>query len=493
MAAPVNWRIKGVDKETQQMAAEAAARHGLTVAEWLERAIDSHVGVLPPEDEAPLAPVSLLESARAQVTEEKTDDQDTGDSNGVDRAPDLATGPDTPDDAAPPAPPVLLTRPKNRRRQVPKVSPILIAAESRRSAGNLPRILGGLLFVALLVGAYWLVDQNAKKKMAAENEAAAGRSATMSSLREAEKPGDNEGGQQPVQEEAQPEQPVVFTPLQSLTASANNGDARAQYDLGLMYLQGNGVDRNPGQAAGWLEKSANSGMPNAQYEVALLYQQGLGVRRNMKSAHRWFQKAAQQGHVRAQYELGTLYAEGKGTRRDYAEAARWFSRASREGLAEAHYSLGQIYENGLGVDRDQRKAAAYYRSALAAGSTLAAGKLARLEPALKELSRKNDAAKLESELTVAAPEGDQTPAKDRPLSAAGIRNLQQLLKKLDLEPGPQDGVAGSKTIEAIKLYQRFAGLPVDGKPTLELLLDLRQVVGAMSAERPAAGVPTEVR
>ena len=145
-------------------------------------------------------------------------------------------------------------------------------------------------------------------------------------------------------------------------------------------------------------------MPTAQYELGLLYQKGVGVSASQRTAHGWYLKAARQGHLRAQYNLGTLYAEGKGTKRDYAEAARWFVRASKEGLAEAHYSLGMIHENGLGVERNQRKAATYYRSALAAGSAQAAAKLARLEPALKELSTQADKAMLEASLTT----GDDT-------------------------------------------------------------------------------------
>jgi hypothetical protein len=284
-----------------------------------------------------------------------------------------------------------------------------------------------------------------------------------------------------------------MTPLERLTALANSGNGRAQQDLGLMFLEGNGVPRDPGLAAGWLEKSANSGMPNAQYQLAILYQRGLGVSSDMKNAHQWFLQAARQGHVRAQYNLATLYLEGKGTKRDYEEAALWFSRAGRAGLAEAHYSLGTIHEDGLGVERDPRKAADYYRRALAAGSARAAGKLTRLEPALKELSAAADAATLEADVVPADGDGPPPPAKDRALSAVGIQKLQRLLKKLDIEPGPADGVLGEKTMEAIRLYQRFAGLPVDGKPSLALLLDLRQVVGAMSSEIPEAPVPVGSR
>lgn len=472
MAAPVSWRIKGINKITRQMASDAAARSGVSVGEWLERAINKNVHVLPPEKDQPLVSAELLDSARGQVTDENLEE------------PAAAVVED--DEQA--ELPLLSASPKERPLRVPNVAPTLIASTSRRPAGNLPRFIGGLLIVVLIAGAYWLVDQNAKNKLTAENDAAAGRSVTASRATDS-----GAGNQGQSRRTESSENPAVLTPLQKLTELAKSGDSRAQHDLGLRYVQGNGVARDAKQGAQWLQKSAATGMPKAQYHIGLLYQKGLGVSANMKTAYQWYRKAAQQGHVRAQYNLGTLYADGKGIKRNYTEAARWFSRASRGGLAEAHYSLGLLYENGLGVERDQRKAAAYYRSALAAGSAQAAEKLTRLEPALKELSASVEPTLLETNVAAAGSDGQSASTQNRALSAAGIKNLQRLLKKLDLEPGPPDGVLGDRTIEAIRLYQRFAGLPVDGKPTLELLLDLRQVVDAMSGERPAASAPTGVR
>ena len=73
MAAPVNWRIKGVNKTTRQMAADAAARSGLSVAEWLERAINNNAGVLPREKDTPLVSASLLGPARERAAPEDDD------------------------------------------------------------------------------------------------------------------------------------------------------------------------------------------------------------------------------------------------------------------------------------------------------------------------------------------------------------------------------------------------------------------------------------
>ena len=524
MAAPESWRIKGVDKATQEMAAEAAERSGLAVGEWLENTIDSNVGVLLPEEDTPLVPAELLESVRDQGAKapiekpeeseidkpkqseaiepddieapepeepnEPKEAKESDEPESINQTADLDPEAALSDDDRQQPLPLLTMDSKDRKRQVPNVSPMLIAALPRQRFANLPRILGGLAIIALFAGAYWLIDENTINKMLAETDAVAGRSAMTSDEKgngaETADEGSNQGQSQQ-NGEAGPS--TTLSPLQKLTALANSGNAEAQQELGLRFVQGNGVVRDAKHGAEWLEKSANGGMPSAQFEIGILYQKGLGVSTNNTDAFKWFLKSARQGHVRAQFILGTLYADGKGTKQDYEEATRWITRASRAGLTEAHYSLGQLHEDGLGVERNQRKTASYYRSALAASSARAAGKLTRLEPALRELSAAAEVALLETDVTPSTGDASRTPAKDRKLSSVGIRKLQQLLKKLDLEPGPADGVLGDKTKEAIRLYQRFAGLPVDGKPTLELLLDLRQVVGAMSAEKPATSAP----
>ena len=384
------------------------------------------------------------------------------------------------------AEPFLPDRPQRDIQQprFPRTSPA-IAAASRGAesgggrAGMVRGVASAVVLIALLIGGYWLVAKFPKGgdvMFAGSGQLDDGASRATAKA----------GG------EAAPGASAPLTPVQTLTDAANKGDARARHDLGLMYVQGNGVPKDPAKGAVLLEQSAATGLPKAQYHVGVLYEQGLGVPRNPQTAFRWYQRAADQGHVRAQHNLGTFYAEGKGTARNYTEAARWFSRASQGGLAESHYSLGMIHELGLGVRKDDRKAASYYRSALAAGSAEAAAKLAQIEPAIRELSKQADEA-LAARVATTENEPAAAAAKGRALSASGIVNLQRLLARLDLSPGPPNGVLGEQTVEAIKLYQRFAGLPVDGKPSIELLRDLRQVVGAMETDKAGAAAPARTR
>ena len=69
------------------------------------------------------------------------------------------------------------------------------------------------------------------------------------------------------------------------------------------------------------------------------------------------------------------------------------------------------------------------------------------------------------------------------IGSAEIREVQQLLKRLNFDPGPADGKMGEKTADAIRLYQRFAGLEVDGTATAALLEDLRAVAETVSGGR----------
>lgn len=72
-----------------------------------------------------------------------------------------------------------------------------------------------------------------------------------------------------------------------------------------------------------------------------------------------------------------------------------------------------------------------------------------------------------------------------PLALNGVAEIQRLLTDLNFTTGPADGNVGSRTVAAIRLYQRFADLPVDGVPSAHLLDELRKVVQAMK-EIPAA-------
>ncbi len=75
-------------------------------------------------------------------------------------------------------------------------------------------------------------------------------------------------------------------------------------------------------------------------------------------------------------------------------------------------------------------------------------------------------------------------APPTPLAQNGVAEIQRLLATLNFTPGPANGDPSGRTVAAIRLYQQFADLPVDGVPSRQLLDHLSKVVQAM---KPTAG------
>jgi len=93
---------------------------------------------------------------------------------------------------------------------------------------------------------------------------------------------------------------AVFRPL------AENGDARAQSILGLMYSYGEGVPVDYRESARWYRRAAEQNSNVAQFNLGMLYLEGKGVPRNEDEAVKWLTLAADGGHFRARRELEKL-------------------------------------------------------------------------------------------------------------------------------------------------------------------------------------------
>ena len=89
----------------------------------------------------------------------------------------------------------------------------------------------------------------------------------------------------------------------------------------------------------WPTKAAGQGSASAQFNLGVIYYQGQGVPQDYKEAVKWFTKAAEQGAASAQFRLGFMYLEGKGVLEDYKEAMKWFTKAAEQGNADAQILL----------------------------------------------------------------------------------------------------------------------------------------------------------
>jgi len=138
---------------------------------------------------------------------------------------------------------------------------------------------------------------------------------------------------------------------------AEASEPRAQYNLGLLYANGWGVDRDPVTARHWYLEAARRGHADAQYNLGLLYAQAQGTFRSDKEAVRWWKMAADQGHAAARYNLGVHYAYGRGVRQDVAAAIRLWTQAAQQGYPPAAQVLARLYGEGLfGMEPDPKMA-----------------------------------------------------------------------------------------------------------------------------------------
>jgi hypothetical protein len=144
--------------------------------------------------------------------------------------------------------------------------------------------------------------------------------------------------------------------LQALRARAEQGDLRAQVELGQRYEHGQGLPRDAAEAMLWYHKAADQGSAEGQFNLGLMYLYAFDVKSDDSQAARWLRKAAEQGFAKAQFQLGDLYRHGRGVQRDRAAAVGWYRKASEQGYPDAQFDLGFMYENGEGVARDDVQA-----------------------------------------------------------------------------------------------------------------------------------------
>lgn len=152
--------------------------------------------------------------------------------------------------------------------------------------------------------------------------------------------------------------------VRALQFAATRGDVAAQWTLGRMYAQGNGVDQDDYKAFQYFRQIANSNADEARgtvkagvvakafVQLGSYYLEGIRgtpVRPNPARAHEMFYYAASfYGDPDAQYNVGRMYLDGANGEKDPRQAARWFNLAAEKGHPYAQAVLGQLLFNGQG-------------------------------------------------------------------------------------------------------------------------------------------------
>lgn len=159
--------------------------------------------------------------------------------------------------------------------------------------------------------------------------------------------------------------------IRLLTLSAMQGFDVAMYRLGKLYLQGEVVEKNVGEALRWFWKADAKDNPYAQYQLGKIYLKGEDVSANYATAQRMFEKSVRQGNAYAMYSLAKMHLQGTAKYSDIYYAVRLLTEAAKRGNQWAEYQLGKMYLYGQGVDKDYELAVQLLTSSASKGNEYA--------------------------------------------------------------------------------------------------------------------------
>lgn len=158
----------------------------------------------------------------------------------------------------------------------------------------------------------------------------------------------------------------------STAAAANDSDS--QFYLAMLYSEGDGVLPDDGMAVQWLKKASDSGHPQAQR--ALPQAEQIAEKRKKEYVEAALKltevrTAAESGNLESQRTLANYFIEGIGVTQNADTAIDWYKRAAQSGDGVAARQIGVIYDKGRGVTVNYIEAVKWYKLAAEKGDSQA--------------------------------------------------------------------------------------------------------------------------
>jgi TPR repeat protein len=155
--------------------------------------------------------------------------------------------------------------------------------------------------------------------------------------------------------------------LAALHTKAGQGDADAQFSLGLHYVTAVGERLDLAQAARWYRQAADQNHALAQYNLGVMFARGQGVPQDDTAAVEWMRKAAEGGDAGGQYKLGvrchraSVDPHHAGAMESRIEAYKWFFLAAAQGYRDSNAACDRvtIAMSRAEVDEGNRRAAVF--------------------------------------------------------------------------------------------------------------------------------------
>ena len=170
-------------------------------------------------------------------------------------------------------------------------------------------------------------------------------------------------------ESQKPDNETISVTLKVLQDAAGRGNAKAAYQLGIMYANGDEVELQYSRAVEYISQAAEAGLVEAMSTLAWLYANGLGVQQDDEKTRYWYFQAAEHGEPKDQYMIATMYRFAQfGAARDHQKALEWYYKAADQGFPPAQFALGKMLMDGKHIEKDLVRAFQWLSLAVANGS-----------------------------------------------------------------------------------------------------------------------------
>jgi TPR repeat protein len=128
------------------------------------------------------------------------------------------------------------------------------------------------------------------------------------------------------------------------SAVDNEGSKFGQYNLGLAYYYGRGIEKSYMHAFNCFTRSSKQDYPDAYNRIGQQYYKRQGVSQNTELAIWWYQKAIDAESSNAMLSMGKMYEEGAiGLDKSYTEALHWYKKSlDCDGSSTAQHNIGVI-------------------------------------------------------------------------------------------------------------------------------------------------------
>jgi len=146
--------------------------------------------------------------------------------------------------------------------------------------------------------------------------------------------------------------PQIDEAKRLLSEAAESGNSEAIQYLRNMPQHGLVAAHNPASVNVFQAKldDASAGHIPSQYEVGMAYLKGIGVESDMKQAAKWLRRAAMNDHSEAQYQLSQLYRDGVGIEKNPRRALEWLKIAASAGVRDAQKELRSMHLSGSSLE-----------------------------------------------------------------------------------------------------------------------------------------------